>query len=70
MNPDAVYDSETEHDHEHKRTAVTDQRQRHAGNRQDGNRHPDVLENVCKNQRADSDYEQSAKLISGAISHE
>ena len=55
MNPDAVHDPKPEHNHERERTTVTDQRQRHASDRQDRNRHPYILENVGKNQRGHSD---------------
>ena len=40
MNPDAVHDAEREHDHERERSAVANERQGDAGDRQNGNRHP------------------------------
>ena len=70
MNPDAVHDSKTKHDHENKRAAVADQRQRHAGDRQQRNRHSDVLEDVRENERSDPDDEQQSELIAGKKSDE
>ncbi len=55
---------ETKHDHEHKRTAVTDQRQRHTGDRQQRDGHSDVLENVREDKRGDPHSEKQPKLIS------
>ena len=63
MNPDTVHDPEPEHDHEHKRAAVTDQRQRNSRNRQQRNGHPDVLKNVRKNERRDSNNQKQPELI-------
>src|SRR5947207_10118282 len=63
MNPDAVHHTKREHDHEGEGTAVADQRQRHAGNWQHRNSHPDVLENVSEDERGDSDDEKQTKLV-------
>ena len=55
VNPNTVHDAEAEHDHQDKRSAVTNERKRNAGNRQNGNRHSDVLKNVGKNESGDTD---------------
>ena len=65
MNPDAVHDSEREHNHERERTAVTDERQRHTGDRQDGNGHADILENVRENERGYPNHQKQTKLVAG-----
>src|SRR6266487_171797 len=63
MDPNAVHDSEPEHNHEHKRTAITDERQRNTGDRQHRDCHPDVLKNVRKDEGGDADNKQQAELI-------
>src|SRR5438477_2730241 len=63
MHPNAVHDAKREHDHERKRAAVADQRQRNAGNRQDRYSHPHVLENVSEDQRRDANYQKQTKLV-------
>src|SRR6185295_14747019 len=63
MDPDAIHDSEPEHDHKRERAAVTDERQWHAGNRQNGNRHSNVLEDVSENEGAYSNDEQQPKQV-------
>ena len=63
MHPDAVHNTEREHDHERERAAVADQRQWHTGDRQNRNSHPDVLENVGENERRDSNHQEQAKLV-------
>ena len=65
MDPDAVHNAEAEHDHEHEGTGVADERQRNAGDRQQRNRHPDVLEDVGEDERRDSDHKKQPKLITG-----
>ena len=52
-----------EHDHENKRTGIADQRQRDTRDGEQGNRHPDVLEDMGKNQRSDPYRQQESKLI-------
>src|SRR6478609_9299216 len=70
VNPDAVHDAETEHDHAHEGAAVADKRQRNAGDRQQRNGHPDVLEDVGENQRRKSYYQKQSELIAGEESYE
>ena len=53
MDPNAVHEPETEHDHQHEGAAVTDQWQRHAGDWQQRDGHSDVLENTRENERRD-----------------
>jgi len=65
MNPDAVHDTEREHDHERERATVANERQGDAGDRQNGNRHPDVLEDVGENERRDSDHKEQTELVPG-----
>ena len=64
MNPDAVYQTQTEHDHQHERAAVADQRQWHAGYWKHCDGHSDVLENVREDKRGDSYYEKKTQLVS------
>src|SRR5207244_1890468 len=45
------------------RTAVTDERQRHTGDRQNGDGHADILENVRENERGYPDHEKQTKLV-------
>ena len=65
MDPNAVHEPETEHDHQHKRTAVTNQWQRNAGDRQQCDRHTHVLENVREDKSGDAHNEKQAQLIAG-----
>src|SRR5437764_13626424 len=65
MNPDAVHDSECEHNHERERTAVTDERQRHTGDRANCDSHPDILENVGENERGYPNHQKQTKLVAG-----
>ena len=65
MDPNAVHEPKAKHDHEHKRAAVTDQWQRHTGNGQHRDRHPDVLEDMGENERGDPDDQKQSKLIAG-----
>ena len=70
MNPNTVHDAQTEHDHQDKRTAVANQRQRNPGNRQDGNSHSDILEDVGEDERGNADDKKQPKLISCAKGNE
>ena len=70
MDPNAIYDSEREHDHERERTGVTDERQGHTCDRQDRDRHANVLENVREDERADSHDEKQPKLIASKKGNE
>lgn len=70
MNPDTVHDTERKHDHQRKRTAIADKRQWHARNRQERDRHADVLENVSENKTRYSDHQQKAKLVAGKEGNE
>ena len=65
MDPDAIHDSEAEHDHEDKGTAVTNEGQRNSRDRQHRNSHSNVLKNVGKNERGNSNDQQETKLILG-----
>jgi len=53
MDPNAVHKAETKHDHQHEGAAVTDQRQRHAGNWQQRDGHSDILKDACEDKRRD-----------------
>src|SRR5438067_5405 len=68
MDPDAVHNAQTEHDHEDKGAAVTDERQRHAGNGKNGDGHADVLEDVRENESGDTNDKEETKLITRAES--
>jgi hypothetical protein len=70
VNPNAVHNAEPEHDHEDKRSAITDERKWNASDRQNRNRHPDVLKDVGENESSDSNDEQKSELITGAESNE
>src|SRR6266404_2331426 len=70
MDPDTVHNAQPEHNHEYKRTAVTDQRQRHSGNRQHGNRHAHILENVRKDECGHPNGKEQTELIAGKEGHE
>ncbi len=65
VDPDAVHETEPEHDHEHKRAAVTDQGQRYAGDWQHRNCHSHVLENMREDERGDPNHQQHTELIPG-----
>src|SRR5438094_4881470 len=69
MDPNAVHESETKHDHQHQRTAVTDQRQRHTGDWQHRNGHSHVLENVRENKSGDPHDQKQTQLITGKKSN-
>ena len=66
MDPDAIHDPEPEHDHEHKRTAIADERQRHAGDGEHRDRHADILENVGENERGKPDDEEQPEMVARA----
>ena len=70
VNPNAVHNAKSEHDHQDKRSAITDERKRHARDRQNRNRHPDVLKDVGENESNDSNDEQESELITGTESNE
>src|SRR5437773_10461432 len=70
MNPNAVHDAKPEHDHEDKRSAITDEWKRNASDRQNRNRHPDVLKDVGENKSSDSNDEQQSALITGTERNE
>ena len=70
MHPDAVHDAEREHDHQHERAAVADERQGDAGDRQDRDGHADVLENVRENQRDEPHADQHAEIVRRFVSDE
>jgi len=70
VNPNAIHNAEAEHDHQDKRTAVTNQRQRNPGNRQDGNSHSDILKDVGEDERGNADDKKQPKLISCAKGNE
>ena len=70
MDPDAVHQAQAEHDHQHERTAVADQWQRHAGDRQHRDRHSYVLEDVREDKRSDADDQKKTQLVSGEKSDE
>ena len=53
MNPNAVHKPETKHDHQHEGAAVTDQRQRHAGDGQQSDGHSHILKDARENKRRD-----------------
>src|SRR5690242_13844344 len=63
MDPDAVHDAESEHDHEHKRAAITDQRQRNTGDGQHRDGHANILENVGEDESGDADDKEQTELI-------
>src|SRR5712692_1074045 len=65
MYPNAVHDPERKHDHERERSAVTDQRQWHTGDRQHRDGHADVLEDVSEDEGGDPNDEEQTKLITG-----
>ena len=70
MDPHAVHEAESKHDHQHKRAAIADQWQRHAGDRQQRDRHPHILENMGENERCHSNDQEQAQLIACKKSHE
>ena len=65
VNPNTVHDAEPEHDHEDKRSAVADERKWNASDRQNRNRHANVLKDVRENESGDSDDEQQSELVTG-----
>src|SRR5436190_2187676 len=50
VHPNAVHDPEPEHDHQNEGAAVTNERQRHACDRQKRDGHADFMKNVVKNE--------------------
>ncbi len=70
VDPNAVHEPEAKHDHQHKRAAVADQWQGHAGDRQQRDRHSHVLEDMGENERCDSNDQEQAQLIACKKSHE
>jgi hypothetical protein len=70
VNPNAVHNAKPEHNHEHKRSTITDERKWNASDRQNRNRHPDVLKDVGENESSDSNDEQKSELITGTESNE
>src|SRR5262249_46639083 len=70
MNPHAVHQAQSKHDHQHKTAAVTDQRQWYTGDWQHRDRHSHVLENVREYQRGDAHHEQKSQLVSGEKGNE
>src|SRR5438477_8759282 len=70
VNPNAVHNAKPEHDHEDKRSAITDERKGNTGDWQNRDRHPDVLKDVGENESGDSDDEQQSELITGTKSNE
>ena len=65
MDPNAVHESEAKHDHQHERTAVTDQGQRHTGDWQHGNRHSHVLKDVREDQGRNPHDQKQTQVITG-----
>ena len=60
MDPDAVHEPESKHNHQHKRAAVTDERQWHSGYRQHRDRHSHILKDVREDERRDPNYQKHA----------
>src|SRR5947208_16535552 len=70
VNPNAVHNAKPEHDHEDKRSAITDARKWNASDRQNRNRHPDVMKDVGENESSDSNDEQKSESITDTDSNE
>src|SRR5215472_125748 len=69
MNPDAIHQPQTKHDHQNKRTAIANQRQWDTGDWKHGNRHSHVLEYVSEDKRRDPDHEKHPQLVAGEKSN-
>src|ERR1700738_4311349 len=65
MHPNTVHHTESEHDHQRKRTAITDKRQWHTSDRQERDRHTDILENVRENRAGYSNHQKKTELVAG-----
>ena len=60
MNPDAVHQTESEHDYQYEGAAIADQRQRHACDWQHCDRHSHVLKDVREDKRRDTYHEKES----------
>src|SRR5215471_18835490 len=69
MDPNAVHEAETKHDHQHKGAAVANQRQRYTRDGEQSDRHSHVLEDVCEDERRDPDNQKQSQLIAGKESN-
>ena len=70
MDPHAVHEPESKHDHQHKRAAVANQWQWYASDRQQRDRHPHILEDMGENERCHSNDQEQAQLIARKKSYE
>ncbi len=67
MDPYAVDEAHGEHNHDEECAAVRDEWEWQSGDRDEGNRHPDVLEHVEEDLSGEADGHDESEFICGLV---